>query len=358
MPPSRCIPCRHFERAAIGFYAPAQLVREAREHGVEVRPVDGNRSQWDCTLEKTVTPYHAVRLGFCMVRSLKQKDAEQLVDRRTYDRIAATRSEKTFTSIEDVWRRAGVPMAMLYHIAAADGFHGLGLSRRDAAWAIKGLRDEALPLFAAADDRAGLLRPEALEPRVTLAPMTQGREVVEDYRSTGLSLRAHPLAFLRQTLAQQGFAPCRALKETPNGRRLSIAGLVLVRQMPGSAKGVMFITLEDESANANLIVWPTVFEHNRRAILSATMLGCRGWVQSADGVIHLIVESVNDLSAQLKTVSGLAKAFPLSAGRGDDAKHGGSGLDSREPKPPIKPRDMYEPDLHIDTLKVRARNFR
>jgi error-prone DNA polymerase len=181
----------------MGFYAPAQLVRDAR--GVEVRPLDVNRSQWDCTLEKTVTPYHAVRLGFCMVRSLKQKDAEQLVDRRTYDRIAATRSEKTFTSIEDVWRRAGVPMAMLYHIAAADGFHGLGLSRRDAAWAIKGLRDEALPLFAAADDRAGLLRPEALEPRVTLAPMTQGHEVVEDYRSTGLSLRAHPLAFLRQT---------------------------------------------------------------------------------------------------------------------------------------------------------------
>jgi error-prone DNA polymerase len=342
----------------MGFYAPAQLVRDAREHGVEVRPVDVNRSQWDCTLEKTVTPYHAVRLGFCMVRSLKQKDAEQLVDRRTYDRIAATRSEKTFTSIEDVWRRAGVPMAMLYHIAAADGFHGLGLSRRDAAWAIKGLRDEALPLFAAADDRAGLLRPEALEPRVTLAPMTQGREVVEDYRSIGLSLRAHPHAFLRQTLAQQGFAPCRTLKETPNGRRLSIAGLVLVRQMPGSAKGVMFITLEDESANTNLIVWPTVFEQNRRAILSATMLGCRGRVQSADGVIHLIVESVNDLSAQLKTVSGLAKAFPLSAGRGDDAKHGGSGLDSREPKPPIKPRDNYEPDLHIDTLKVRARNFR
>ena len=254
-----------------------------------------------------------------MVRSLKRKDAEQLVDRRTYDRIAATRSEKTFTSIEDVWRRAGVPMATLYHIAAADGFHGLGLSRRDAAWAIKGLRDEALPLFAAADDRAGLLRPEALEPRVTLAPMTQGREVVEDYRSTGLSLRAHPLAFLRQTLARQGFAPCRAVKETPNGRRLSIAGLVLVRQMPGSAKGVMFITLEDESANANLIVWPTVFEQHRRAILGATMLGCRGRVQSADGVIHLIVDRVNDLSTQLKTVSDLEDGFPLSAGRGDDA---------------------------------------
>jgi error-prone DNA polymerase len=119
----------------------------------------------------------------------------------------------------------------------------------------------------------------------------------------------------------------------------------------------MFVTLEDESANANLIVWPTVFEQYRRAILGATMLGCWGRVQSADGVIHLIVESVRDLSAQLKTVSGLATSFPVSAGRGDDAKHGGSGLDSREPKPPVRPRDIYEPDLHIDTLKVRARNF-
>ena len=330
----------------------------AARHGVEVRPVDVNRSQWDCTLEQTAAPYHAVRLGFCMVRSLKQTDAEQLVDRRTYDRIAATRAERTFTSIEDVWRRAGVPMATLYHIAAADGFHSLGLSRRDAAWAIKGLRDEALPLFVAADDRAGLLRPEALEPRVTLAPMTQGREVVEDYSSTGLSLRAHPLAFLRRTLARQGFAPCHVVKETPNGRRLSIAGLVLVRQMPGSAKGVMFVTLEDESANANLIVWPTVFEQHRRAILGATVLGCWGRVQSADGVIHLIVDRVNDLSAQLRTVSNLGDGFPLTAGRGDDAKRGGGGLDSRVPKPPIKPRDMYQPDLHIDSLKIRARNFR
>ena len=128
--------------------------------------------------------------------------------------------------------------------------------------------------------------------------------------------------------------------------------------MPGSAKGVMFITLEDESANANLIVWPNVFEQHRRAILGATMLGCHGRVQSADGVIHLIIDRVNDLSSQLKTVSGLEDGFPLSAGRGDEAKHGGSGLDSREPKPPIKPRDMYELDLHIDPTKIRARNFR
>jgi error-prone DNA polymerase len=122
---------------------------------------------------------------------------------------------------------------------------------------IKGLNDEALPLFAAADERIGQLRPEADEPRVSLPAMTVGREVVEDYRSTGLSLRAHPLAFLRQHLNAKRYQPCLSLRTAMNGNRISIAGLVLVRQMPGSAKGVMFVTLEDESANANLIVWPS-----------------------------------------------------------------------------------------------------
>jgi error-prone DNA polymerase len=340
----------------MGFYAPAQLVRDAREHGVEVRPVDVNLSDWDCTLEPAIGALHAVRLGFCMVRSLNQKLAEQLVDRRAYGRIAANRTAGQFTSIEDVWRRASVPIAMLRHIGAADGFTGLGFTRRQANWAIKGLRDEALPLFAAADDRAGQLRPEATEPTVTLASMTLGREVVEDYRSTGLSLRAHPVGFLRDRLHTRGYQPCTSLRHARDGTRIAVAGLVLVRQMPGSAKGVMFITIEDEGANVNLIVWPSVFEANRRTILSATMLGCRGKVQHANDVIHLIVEQVVDLTADLKTVSGLDAGFPLVPGRGDEAKHGGSGSDS-EPKPIPKPRDMYVPDLHIDTLKLKARNF-
>jgi error-prone DNA polymerase len=341
----------------MGFYAPAQLVRDAREHGVEVRPVDVNKSQWDCTLEPTSALCHAVRLGFCMVRSLQQKEAEQLVDQRLYDRIARMRSTKIFDGIEDIWRRAGIPVAALRHIAAADGFMGLGLSRREALWAIKGLRDDALPLFAAADDRAGRLCPEVHEPPVELSPMTRGREVVEDYRSTGLSLRAHPLAFLREVLTNKGYKPCSALRTAHHDTRISIAGLVLVRQMPGSAKGVMFVTLEDESANANLIVWPSAFEANRKTILGASMLGCRGKVQHASGVTHLIVQSVFDLSSVLKLVSGLDDSFPLHSGSGDDAKRGG-GDDNRDPKPIGQPRDMYEPDFRIDALKVRARNFR
>jgi error-prone DNA polymerase len=343
----------------MGFYAPAQLVRDAREHGVEVRPVDVNLSEWYCTLEPTPARYYAVRLGFCTVRSMRQKEAEQLVDRRLFDRIAESRTTKNFTSVEDVWRRAGVPVAALNHIAAADGFKGLGLSRRDASWAIKALHDEALPLFAAADDRAGRLLPEFIEAPVSLSPMTAGREVVEDYRSTGLSLRNHPVRFLREHLGEQGYQSCATLRTAGNGSRISIAGLVLVRQMPGSAKGVMFVTLEDESANANLIVWPTVFEQNRRPILGATMLGCRGKVQHASGVTHLIVEQVKNLSGDLRRVSGI-DVFPLASGRGDEAKHGGHGLDSREPKtpPPIKPRNICEPDLHIHTLTVKSRNFR
>jgi error-prone DNA polymerase len=186
---------------------------------------------------------------------------------------------------------------------------------------IKGLRDEALP-------------------------MPRGREVVDDYRSTGLSLRAHPLAFLRASLTARGFDPCARISTTPAGRRLSLAGLVLVRQMPGSAKGVMFVTLEDETANANLIVWPTAFEQHRRIILGASMLGCRGHVQREGGVIHLILEYAADLSADLRSLAALDAPFPLQPGRGDEAKGGGSGTDSREPKPPItRPRDMYEPDL-------------
>ena len=343
----------------MGFYAPAQLVRDAREHGVEVRPVDINLSDWDCTLERKGGELCAVRLGFCMVRDLNKKETEQLVDRRTFGRIAVNRASHAFESIEQVWRQSSVPIAMLRHIAAADGFAGLGLSRREASWAIKALRNEALPLFAAADDKAGLLRPEAVEPAVSLPPMTMGRETVDDYRATGLSLRAHPVSFLRQSLQERGYLPCRALREAADGSRISIAGLVLVRQMPGSAKGVMFVTLEYESANANLIVWPSVFEKNRRTMLGSTMLGCRGKVQSANGVIHLIVEYVTDLTADLKLVSGGDVPFSLVPGRGDEAKHGVSGQDSREPKQPvIKPRDMYVPDLHIDTLKLKARNFK
>jgi error-prone DNA polymerase len=341
--------CAILNAQPMGFYAPAQLVRDAREHGVEVRPVDINHSECESTLEATGGSRYAVRLGLGMTRGLATKDGE---------RIALLRGGKPYRSVEDLWRRAQVPVAALDRLAKADAYRSLGLSRREAAWAIKALRDNPMPLFAAADEREQILRPELTEPAVSLAPMTAGREVVEDYRSKGLTLGAHPVAFLRRDLAQMGFAPCSDLKATSNGCRISIAGLVLVRQMPGSANGVMFITLEDESEIANLIIWPSVFEKYRRAILSSRMLGCRGKVQREADVIHVVAEHLTDLSGELRRVSSLDEAFPLVAGRSDEARHGG-GSDPREASSfGRKAADVYVPDMRIDTLRVKARDFR
>jgi error-prone DNA polymerase len=294
--------CAILNAQPMGFYAPAQLVRDACTHGVEVRGVDINASHWDCTLEPLGSG-HAVRLGLCMTRGLARKDGE---------RIAASLVQKPFASVEDLWRRAGVPVAALDGLGRADAYRSLGLSRREAAWAIKALRDSPMPLFAAADERKQTLRPELIEPVVSLVPMTAGREVVEDYRSKGLTLGTHPVAFLRRDLGERGFVPCAALRTTANGERISVAGLVLVRQMPGSANGVMFATLEDETDVANLIIWPSLFEKQRKAILSAGMMGVRGKVQRESDVIHVVAEHILDLSADLRRVSGLEEPFPLT----------------------------------------------
>ena len=175
----------------MGFYAPAQIVRDARDHGVEVRPVCVNASRWDCTLEPTRRrDRFAVRLGLRMVRGLANADAAAIV---------AARADQPFASIDDLWRRAGVPSASLVQIAEADAFRpSLRLARRDALWAIKALRDEPLPLFAAASAREAETVPEAQEPTVALRPMTAGGEVVEDYGHVGLTLRSHPVSFLRE----------------------------------------------------------------------------------------------------------------------------------------------------------------
>jgi DNA polymerase III alpha subunit len=201
----------------MGFYAPAQLVRDAREHDVEVRPVCVNASRWDCTLEPEDGKL-SLRLGLRMVKGLSNDHGA---------RIAAAAMDSPFTSVEDVWRRSGVPAAALEKLADADAFHSLGLDRRQALWRVRGLGDKPLPLFAAAEAREN-------EPAVTLTPMTEGREVVEDYRSVQLSLRAHPLAFLRRDLDRRGVVPADGLKEIRDGRKVQVAGVVLVRQRPGA----------------------------------------------------------------------------------------------------------------------------
>jgi error-prone DNA polymerase len=337
----------------MGFYAPAQIVADARAHRVDVRPVCINASRWDCTLEPTAGDRFAVRLGMRMVTGLKEADAA---------RIIAARADEPFVSVEELWRRASVGAGALNRLAEADAFRAsLGLARREALWAIKGLRDEQLPLFAAADARENGFVQEIVEQPLALRPMSEGREVVEDYGHVGLTLRQHPLSFLREELLRQKMVPCSALDTTRDGRYIWLAGLVLVRQRPGSAKGVMFITIEDESGIANLIIWPRMFEQNRRIVMGARMLGLYGQVQREGEVVHVIVRKLIDMSPLLGSLGQKGEAFPLPYGRGDGARSGG-GPDPRESsaRQPAA-RDILVPDLHIDQMRdkalVKSRNF-
>ena len=317
----------------MGFYAPAQIVRDARDHGVAIRPVCIALSDWDCTLEPAGQGF-AVRLGLRMVRGLAETHARAIVAARP----AAT--------AQDLCRRAGVPAAALTRIAEADGFRPTyGLARREALWAIRGHQPD-LPLFAAIP---------APEPVVARSPMPAGREVVQDYAHTGVTLRRHPLSFLRDSLTRRRIRPCAEAMASADRRWMHVAGLVLVRQRPGSAKGVMFITLEDESGIANLVLWPKVFDRHRRIVLGAGMIGVEGRVQRAGEVVHLVAHRLTDMSAELASV-GRQGAFPLPHGRGDEFHRRRAAPDPRSQGP--KPRQIYVRDLPRDGITVKTRDFR
>jgi error-prone DNA polymerase len=315
----------------MGFYAPAQLVRDARDHGVEVRPVCINASRWDCTIEALPIKGRGLlplRLGLRLVKGLSNDHGAK---------IAAAAMERPFASVEDAWARSGVPAAALEKLADADAFHALGLDRRQALWRVRGLGGPPLPLFAAAEARGR-------EPDVTLTPLTEGREVVEDYRAVQLSLRAHPLAFLRAELDRRNIVPAASLAACKDGDRVRVAGIVLVRQRPG-AGNVTFITLEDETGIANAIVWQRIFEAQRRIILSAAMVAIHGTLQREGKVIHIVAARLEDLTPLLAEVG--ARPFPHRHGPADAAKHGGH--DPRDP-----PRLPGTPD---GGLRIKSRNF-
>ena len=315
--------CALLNSQPMGFYAPAQIVRDAREHGVELRPVDVNCSEWDCTLEAPhLTPTlsaprggegagFALRLGFRQVKGLALADAERLVAARG----------KGYADPRELWRRSGLGSAALESLAEADAFRSMGLDRRHSLWALKGLDPELLPLFAGMgtkkaphppadegvrgagdDDLSAALLPE----------MTLGEHVVEDYASLGLSLKRHPLAFLRAELAREGRVTAADLARLPKESRVGVAGLVLIRQRPGSANGVVFVTIEDETGVANLIVWPQTLERFRRAVLGASLLACSGRLQREEGVIHVVAERLEDLSRRLNTLRHHAPQPPLA----------------------------------------------
>jgi error-prone DNA polymerase len=332
----------------MGFYAPAQIVRDAREHGVEVRPPDVNHSQWDSTLEpgppaaerlhelhrdmrEDVRSTHAIRLGLREIKGLREEDAKLIVEGRTVP----------YDSVRDVWLRTGLSPRVLERLADADAFGSLGLTRRDALWAAKALGrvgdcDDDLPLFASSRPplekgrsdgeavRVGIRgtgqkddphpnpppfrgreevecgeREINREPDVALPPMPLGEEVINDYRFLRLSLRAHPAQFLRADLDARRALRNEALRGIASNTRVRISGLVTCRQRPGSANGVVFMTIEDETAVANVIVWPRTFERVRPVVLGARYVLVTGRVQEESGVIHVVADQLEDLTPWL-----------------------------------------------------------
>ncbi len=329
--------CALLNSQPMGFYQPAQIVRCAQEHGVDVRPVDINASRWDCTLEPTTKANaFAVRLGFRLVKGLANKHAATIV---------AQRMDTPYRSLEDLWRRSGVPTPILVRLANADVYRAsLGVVRRDALWKLQGLKDKPLPLFEAAMAR-GEAVVELNEPAVTLRPMTEGAQVVADYSHVGLTLRDHPVSFIRDDLTAMGIVSCQAATDTPDGRFIRTAGIVLVRQQPGSASGVIFITAEDETGIVNVVVWPKIWEAYRHVGLRATLLQINGTIQREGQVVHLIARSLDDLSGVLAKVGDRNAALVAPLSRADEFKHGGPRNDPR-----VKA-------AQADALKIRSRDF-
>jgi error-prone DNA polymerase len=294
----------------MGFYAPAQLVRDAREHGVQVRHPDINASDWDCTLEPAgegVPQACAVRLGFNLISGLAEAQAQAIVEAR----------EQGYVDVRSLWTRCGVPVSVLERLADADTFRSLGLDRRQALWTVKGLdggagRDKAAaavstatPLFALNDSQM------FAEPAVDLLPMTLGEHVMHDYSAISLSLKAHPCAFFRDELARRGvLTSAEHWEGRLAGRRVNVAGLVLVRQRPGTAKGVIFLTLEDETGIVNVVVWPKMFERHRRVVMTAQFLLVRGRIEREGLVIHVIADELVDLTEKLATLSAGEATLP------------------------------------------------
>ena len=274
--------CALLNAQPMGFYAPAQIVRDVREHGVEVRPICVNRSDWDNRLERRADGALALRLGFRQIKGFREEDAGWIVAARG----------NGYQDPESVWLRAGVAPHVLERLAEADGFTSVGLGRRDALWQVKAITAPApLPLFNDPIDGEGIK-----EPAVTLPSMHLGEEVVEDYVSTRLSLRAHPMELLRPDIP--GLTRHDQLATAPLGR-VSVCGLVITRQRPGTASGVIFLTLEDETGVSNIVVWPKVYEQFRATVMGGRLLRVTGYLQREGIVVHLIAQDIQDMSGML-----------------------------------------------------------
>lgn len=287
--------CALLNSQPMGFYAPAQIVQDARNHDVPVLPADVNASEWDCTLESHINGY-ALRLGLRMIKGLSADDGEWIVAARG----------NGYQDPFDIWRRASVGRRPLNLLARADAFQSLGLRRREALWKVKSIGgDKPLPLFDAMGESD-----QGPEPFLQLPQMTLGEEIVADYSSHRLSLKAHPMEPLRPHL--EGLIQNKDLLTCPNGKRVHLAGLVLARQRPGTAKGVVFVTLEDETGTANLIVWSDVFKRHRRDVFTTRLMKVQGRLQREGIVTHVIVETLENYSWMLDELAAGTIPDPAS----------------------------------------------
>jgi error-prone DNA polymerase len=282
--------CALLNSQPMGFYAPQQLVRSAREHGVEVRPIDVDHSDFDCTLERGADGRAAVRLGLRLVKGLSSEGGK---------RVQEARGARPFTNVQELSERARLNAKDLGALASAGALAALTSHRHRARWEV-----------------AGVERPTELFERVRFAealPMlrrpTEGEDIAADYRGVGVALGRHPLALLRNRLDEMGIGTARAVAELPAGARVRTAGLVITRQRPSSASGVTFVTLEDETGYLNLVVWERLAERARRPLLGARLLGVVGVVQKESGVLHVIAEDLFDHSSLLGKLAARSRDF-------------------------------------------------
>ncbi len=306
--------CALLNSQPMGFYAPAQLVRDAREHAVEVRAPDVNVSAWDATLEGTRDlDKPALRLGLRQIEGLGERDGEALL---------AARAARPFSDVRDLQRRAGISRAAIERIATADAMRSLDLDRRQALWEVRALSiDAPLPLFAHAGcDEMGE------EAAVGLPAMALAEHVVNDYQTLRLSLKAHPVNFLRARFNAERAVACGALAGMKNGAWVAVAGVILVRQRPGSAKGVVFMTLEDETGVANVVVWPTTLERFRRIVMTARLILVRGRIQRHGSIIHVVAGALEDRSSWLGDLSPASIHMPIPIANADEVLRPEPGL--------------------------------
>lgn len=280
----------------MGFYAPAQIVRDMAAHGVPVRAPDVNYSDWDTTLEPLAAGGYAVRLGLRQIGGFAATAAARLIAAR----------DAPYADPADLHARAGLSAAQIRQLAEADAFRSTFIDRRQALWAARALRDAPdLPLFHSQAD-------EGAEPTVPLPVMPVCEQVVADYQTLRLSLKAHPMAFLRRSLARQGYSAAADLAHSRPWQKVRLAGLVLIRQRPGSAKGVCFITLEDETGTANLVIWPKVMETFRKVVMQSRLLVIHGHVQRDVDIIHVVAARLEDRSDALVRLAPEGLSPPIA----------------------------------------------